>query len=222
MIPWDDDIDVTMPRDHYNKMLSLLRENTEGLLTLHAFPDSNYIYPYAKVGLKGTFLFENVVKAKYNCLSLNIDVFPNDGYPTDESVFQRYNEIEERIILKAYRLHYPLKRIPVIMIRRLSEMRYSVEYYVGKQVELMSEFDEKTAEFISCQGAGWGTKGKLKRDVYYDRVLYDFNGMQVWGIRDYDEHLSNLYGDYMKLPPKEKRGSPHQTDIWVNRKYVDK
>ena len=56
IIPWDDDIDVTMPRQDYNRFIDLIREKYKGKFVIHSYPDKNYIYPYAKFGLVGTVL----------------------------------------------------------------------------------------------------------------------------------------------------------------------
>ena len=74
-IPWDDDIDVTMPREDYERLVKILRNDNDSELLVQCFPDENYIYPFAKVGLKETVLVENVVKNPYDKLTLSIDVF---------------------------------------------------------------------------------------------------------------------------------------------------
>lgn len=219
IIPWDDDIDVTMPRPDYNRFISLIRGKYKGQFVIHTYPDKNYIYPYAKFGLFGTLLIENIVKHPYNMLTLNIDVFPNDGYPIDETIFKSYNTCERAIILMTYNL-MPRKNIlkrAFLEIKKRKYMNNGIEFYLKKQIEMFSSNPEDS-EYIVCQGAGWGKRGKLKRDLYYDRILYDFNNIKVWGIRNYDEHLKSLYGDYMTPPPPEKRINPHNASLFISDK----
>lgn len=222
-IPWDDDIDVTMPRPDYEKMVALVREKYSDSLTLHAYPDKNYIYPYAKIGMKGTVLRESYVKRRYNQLSLNIDVFPNDGYPGDTSVLKKYEALERAIILCTYR-NQIVGSIPRRVWRIAKRSVFAVigvDHLVKRQIDLLSKYPLDGNEYMLCQGAGWGEKGKLKKDLYYERRLYDFDGIQVWGIRDYHDHLTMLYGNYMELPPEEKRIGSHDSELYVDKDLYD-
>ena len=152
-------------------------------------------------------------------MTLNIDVFPNDGYPVDESIFETYNKCERAIILMSYNLmprKNVLKRLCLEAKKRVY-MKSGIEHFLKKQIELFSSNPEES-EYIICQGAGWGKRGRLKRETYYDRILFDFNDIKVWGIRDFDEHLRNLYGDYMTPPPLEKRTNPHNSSLFVSTK----
>ncbi|MCD8380781.1 MAG: LicD family protein, partial [Lachnospiraceae bacterium] len=80
MIPWDDDIDVTMPRGDYEKLIGLIKSGMDNRFKIACYPDKNYCYPFAKLELVGTILIENSI-SKYNKHALYIDVFPVDGYP---------------------------------------------------------------------------------------------------------------------------------------------
>lgn len=222
-IPWDDDIDVTMPRQDYEKMIVLVREMYTDSLVVHTYPDKNYIYPYAKIGLRGTILHENCLKSKYSQLTLSIDVFPNDGYPSDLSVFEKYNALEQKIILCTYRnqiIGSVLGRTWRIAKRCVLTIR-GVERLVKQQIDLLSKYPLEGNEYMLCQGAGWGEKGKLKKSLYYDRKLYNFEGIQVWGTRDYHDFLTALYGNYMELPPEEKRVETHGAKLYVDKDLYD-
>lgn len=228
IIPWDDDIDITMPRDDYNRFINIVKTDYSEILNVHIYPDANYIYPYAKIGLKGTLLIEKPLRRKYSCLSLNIDVFPNDGYPENEEVLEEYAKCEEAIIRHSYKADtitkYWIKALYIQFKWGIINFfdKHDIQYYVNKQIEMISSQSITNSEYIICQGAGWGKKGKLKKEIYYDRQLYDFNGKKFWGIKNYDEHLSMLYGDYMTPPPIEKRCSPHSYDLFVESHIYNK
>lgn len=224
IIPWDDDVDVTMPRDDYNKFIYYMNTDGPQSLEIYNYPREDYIYPYAKLGLVGTKLIESAVKPPFNELKLNIDIFPNDGYPDDESIFEQYKYCEKQIMLQAYSLHThrnPFKRMKRILDVEQSK-KHTIDYYLKCQIDMFTKKSIDSSEYIICQGAGWGRKGKLKKDIYFDRVLYDFNNIKVWGIRDYDEHLTNLYGDYMTPPPKDKQIAPHGNTVLVTKEIYDK
>lgn len=222
-IPWDDDIDVTMPRDDYQKLIDIIKKTDNKILTVHCYPDNNYIYPYAKLGLINTIQYENAVKAPFNKLTINMDIFPVDGYPNNEDEIDEYCSYEEDIIFCTYKKNISdyLKHPKSIQKSILSNCK-GYKYWVQKQIELASKnkIDDRTN--LICNGAGWGRKGIIKKEVYFDRVLYEFEDTRIWGVRDYDEHMSKLYGDYMKLPPIGKRISPHDDRAFVSREYYSK
>lgn len=224
IIPWDDDIDVTMPREDYNKFLSIVKEQYSGEYNLHEPSNKNYIYPYAKFGMKKTYAYETIVKPRYNKLSLNMDIFPNDGYPDNEELLTDYNKIESKIILSTYKQKIPKNPLKAckFFIRYLLTKRYSVKHYVNQQIKMITQKKIQDSEYIICQGAGLGVKGKLKKSDYYDRCLYDFNNIKVWGIRNYDGQLKNLYGDYMTPPPIDKQVPPHGSKLFVDKSIYDK
>lgn len=216
-IPWDDDIDVTMPRNDYIKLIRIIKEAPDLVITVHGYPDDNYIYPYAKVGLKDTIQYENVVKTPHDKLTINMDVFPVDGYPEDEAEIDEYCSYEENIILCTYKLNKSyFVRHPKKLIKKVYSQMKGYKYWVAKQISLASKNKIEDCSNLICNGAGWGRKGIIEKRVYFDRVLFDFEGMRIWGIRDYDQHLTRLYGDYMKLPPVDKRTSPHDDTVLVS------
>ena len=225
-IPWDDDIDVTMPREDYERLIKILRNDNDSELLVQCFPDENYIYPFAKVGLKETVLVENVVKNPYDKLTLSIDVFPVDGYPDNAADIDEYCSYEDNIILCAYRMsNIRLLLHPKRLLKKVKSLWKGYKYWVNKQISIAKKYGVEDHELLLCQGAGWGKKGIIEKSTYFDRKLYDFDNAKIWGIRDYDEHMRNLYGDYMKLPPEDKRTSPHDDIILISqekyRKIID-
>jgi len=218
-IPWDDDVDVTMPLNDYYKFINIIRRDYLEDFVIHVYPDINYIYAFAKFGFKNSILYEDIVAAPYNKLSFNIDIFPNYGYPTKESVFKLYNKYEQNIILLTYKIPKDnnfLKDFFITFLKSIKKIR-GTSFYINKQILLLSKTKEDGVEYIVCQGGGWGKKGRLEKRKYYDRVLYDFENIKVWGIRDYHQHLTNLYGDYLTLPPADERINTHKTTAFVSK-----
>ncbi len=218
IIPWDDDVDVTMPRADYNKFIEVVRKKYSDQFVAHAYPDDCYIYPFVKFGMRGTVLYESLVKAPFNKLTLNMDVFPNDSYPADESVIDVCEKCERSIISLTY--NFPKRRNPIIRLRNeiknfVGRCR-GVKHYLKKQIDLLSALNDESSDFMVCPSSGFGRKGRLKRSIYYDRILYRFSEIEVWGIRNYHDHLTNLYGDYMTPPPPEKRQCPHSSRLLVS------
>lgn len=217
-IPWDDDIDVTMPREDYNKLIDVVKNNGGEELVIHCYPDDNYIYPYAKLGLSQTIQFENLVKKPYDELTINIDIFPVDGCPTNESEIDKYNSCESNIILCTYKVK---SRTPKLLLKKWYSKLRGYKFFVNKQIELASKNTIHQSSNVICNGAGWGRKGIVDKNIYYDRILYNFEDTQIWGVKDYDDHMKRLYGDYMKWPPVEKRVSPHDDNAYIKKSLLD-
>lgn len=222
-IPWDDDIDVTMPRNDYIQLIDLIKNNPSIPLTVHCYPDENYIYPYAKVGLKNSLQYENIVKPPYNKLTINMDIFPVDGYPSDENEIDEYCSYETNIILCTYKIAsiFFIKH-PKQVIKKIIAEKKGYQYWINKQISLASKNKIENSRNLICNGAGWGRKGIIEKEIYFNRILFDFEDTQIWGIRDYNNHMTRLYGDYMKLPPENKRISPHDDTVFISDELYSK
>lgn len=222
MIPWDDDIDITMPRPDYDRFIEIVRNSYSDKYCVYVYPDKGYAYPFAKFSHNNTILIENL-KPEYRQIKLYVDIFPVDGYPQyNESVF--FNTLKKlkykrsRVVCNSRQRQSGIWDFIKFSIRRTEEYLISLHisnYYIGKEVSTVMKNRYEDSEYILCQGAGWNQKGKLKKEIYLDRKLYDFDGIKVWGIADYHEHLTNLYGDYMQLPPVEKRVSNHDYSLYI-------
>lgn len=226
MIPWDNDIDVTMPRPDYEKFVRMIKNSEKSEFDILCYPQKNYSYPFAKLVLKNTVLFELPRKKKYQKIGLYIDIFPVDGYPIKN---------EKRTLKKLDTLKYLREQAVLlhgdknnILIRKMKEVLSAllelpgVGFYLNKEIKIQKKTDYEKAEYVFLQGAGWGEKGKIKKSIYLNRKEYEFDGFKVWGIEDYDQHLSRLYGDYMQPPALDKRTANHDYELYVQDKLVQK
>lgn len=214
-IPWDDDIDVGLFRTDYERFIQLMKEKKleAGKYVLEA-PDSestDFCYPYAKVYDISTTLVEHYDLPLKRGIFL--DVFPLDYLGNSLKECQKkykpikmlYNFYLTRVAAPdGHRLWYKnaairiAKCIPFVNNRKL---RVSLDKRC---------FNSNQA----CTWGGnllgnWGIKEVMPVSIMGKPTEYNFEGIKVYGAEDYDAYLSHLYGDWRKLPPKEKQVTHH-------------
>ena len=220
IIPWDDDVDVFMPRRDYEKFLTIAEEiESKGFGVISAENSSSFA-TFAKLYDKNTTLWE--IESIPFIYGVFIDIFPLDETQEDKKVF-----------LKKYRYFRNLFRK-----YQLSQMRFSFKRLMGEIKEgdkkmalkdllslffprwMSNHFRKKIIKFekdvsqevgnhlVSYYGDYWG-KEYFDKHWFKDYVDMPFSDFTVKVPKGYHEYLTNVYGDYMKFPPIEKRASHH-------------
>ena len=226
IIPWDDDVDVCMPRPDYDRFIDLQRNCKISECTVFGPWIDNYIYPFLKVSLDGTIVIEKYLEKKYSIFGCYLDVFPIDGRPNnynDKQFKALYSELDSLKFKKAvacgnYSTIPDIIRKSYHYARRWWETGFkSYKYYLNKLLEIpqKKEFDYCASEESMCLYSAYVKKLKIPKAAYSDLELYQFGDRKYPAVKDYDTYLTQLYGDYMKLPPEEKRISLHNADFYV-------
>lgn len=228
IIPWDDDVDISMPREDYERFIKTVREQYGDKYKIYVYPDKNYIYPFAKFCLKDTILLENY-REPYNELSLYIDIFPMDGCACDkkesEKMFTRLKQLKHKrsiCVYKAKRKGASAGKIKSMLLSVRSGFYRlgGYEKYLKKEVEISKRYKFSESDYVCCMAASWFEKGIVNKGDYLDRKLYKFGDSEFWGMKDYDSNLRNLYGDYMCPPPESQRISNHDYKLFINKKLT--
>ena len=213
-IPWDDDIDVVMPRSDYNKFMKKFNKNSKNLEVFDILNDSTYNYSFAKLSDKSTFLKEDCDIA-FDKLGVNIDIFPLDGVSSNQKEQKR--KIKK---IKIYRNILGLKNISILRKRALykniilflgKKFFYFIDYkkIVKKIVYFATELDYSASDTVACLVWNYGVKEVMSKKVFGKGTKLEFENGLYNVPQDYDRYLKNLYGDYMMLPPEEERVSHH-------------
>lgn len=211
-IPWDDDIDVGMLREDYDRFTALFNaaNSQYRFFCIENTPD--FYVPHGKVCDNTTVLFEpdeNGFKS-----AVNIDIFVYDNAPEDDrevkKMFDRRDKLRHRFgILYSGSIHRgsPLKRI-------LKRARYIVFKLLYGREHLITEQVENSKKYATATTARVGDFTSVSRmvcdkRVFEDLTLVEFEGKQFKAPIGYDEWLTAFYGDYMTPPPVEERKSHH-------------
>lgn len=221
-IPWDDDIDIMMPRKDYEH---LVKGFSHPYYRLHDFSiDKEYVHPYAKVEDSRTMLIENT-NAKN--IGINIDVFPVDNlFDTPEQCFTFLSEIRHIKKLFRMKLLRPSKKNVwwkrlAIRFSKVLVSNLSLRDITQKQIERVATLDNDDSLYVSIVNCNDCSDVYLhsfwRRELFDEYITIPFEDRHFQIISGYDEQLKQLFGDYMTLPPIEKRVSPHTLNkiYWI-------
>lgn len=210
LIPWDDDIDLYMPRPEYEKFLSLTSENgiSEKYKVIHYGNTGQYYLQFAKVIDSDTTLVE--YRFTQGCpIGVFIDIVPVDG-ETDNVLRQKKKLKEwERTMRRLWYINYsaPAENSLEYLIKRF--WFKTVLGYTPKK--LFCTIDRLAEDFNTSQYMrSWAFPSKVLEKSWFDDLIeVEFEGLKVKCFKEYDKCLTLQYGDYMQLPPEEQRISNH-------------
>lgn len=214
-IPWDDDVDVLMPRGDYEKMLLLKYEDADCVLRNYNITPE-YYYSFAKLVDKTTYIDEpwrNGVKS-----GVFIDIFPMDFFD-----FNNDKEIKKMqrnaVKLQFFASLIPIKpfyyKRPHYVIRSLAKIVVypfrNKLYYKLNNISHKSESGDYSSFVVHTE---YINPIIYSSDIWNNLCKMDFEGKEFWAFAEYDLILSKEYGDYMTPPPKEYQRPVHGSKIY--------
>lgn len=228
-IPWDDDIDVGMPRKDYDKLKELFNLKKQGKYIIEFPGEENKEYPYlyAKVfDMTTTFIEKSRYQVKRG---LFLDIFPLDGAGnTKEEAIKNFQPLKKAFILDTMISCDFLKRrelyknIAVFVGRIISPLFIHRRKLMAKIDKLCRRYDFDNCKFVGNLLGGSYEKGLLPAECYGTPMLIKFESVEVYGVQDPELYLSTVYGDWRKLPPEEKQISLHDNVlIDLNKGYME-
>lgn len=223
IIPWDDDIDIGMPRADYEKFISFANNFLEkDYKVATIYNDNNYMYPFAKLYDNNTTIIES--KDFFYIGGVYIDIFPLDGIP------QQNGNTRFTIIRKLrYSITNPLFIKYSISYEEKKSFYYFANKIIYKTSNLILKICNKMASKYPCTKdynivnyfGAWREKEISDYSWFFPLKEFSFDGRKVLGPNNYDAYLKKMYGDYMTPPPIEKRKSHHlHYFIDLSRRYT--
>lgn len=218
-IPWDDDIDIMMPRPDYDRFVATFSSDVDYIIDFEkqeAFRET-----FVKICRKDTLMVDDLLQR--GAFGINIDLFPIDGVPSDKSleyvedVVARKEEIakfcpfykEMRSKKVLWMLKYWAKRIAYCKTESILKLKADFHTHLCK-----TPFE--TSELAGVISGSYGKKEIVKKGVFIEYEEMPFEDSSFMAISRYDEYLGAIYGDYMKLPPVEKRTNPHHYHVYIS------
>ena len=223
-IPWDDDIDLGLLRDDYEKLIYCISDSTQ-----HTLLDKKYGFegvelgngdkPFLKFFNKQILISSNDLSEKY----LWIDLFPFDGVPSIG--FKFYNLYFFKYLRVARNLKDPLYAKGMMTSKNSfgKNVYYKIldRIFENKNQKDLSGLIVKCAKRISIDKAkkvanvAWSSLNEpsFPKSLFESLTDYKFEDISVKGLEDYKLYLKSNYGDYMTLPPENLRQN-HEIKAW--------
>lgn len=209
-IPWDDDIDVMLLRDQYDK-LRIEWNKSKHPYILHCLENNNSIgFSYGKISNPKTVVYEDGTAY----MGVNIDVFPMDDIYDQEDYIKRKSAVLS-VYDNIYKISVPNSNRTLRGL--LKYYIYRLRFFNKKREDFAIEIDKIAREKNNCGCNyifelvdGRIYKSFCNKTVADDYVDVPFEGKFYKAVKGYDEYLTSIFGDYMQLPPKEKQVSHHK------------
>lgn len=218
-IPWDDDVDVHMPRSDYNRLIELYNDkNPNGRYKVIAPNTKESMHSYIKVIDTQTLKIEDGIDYKGRELGVDIDVFPLDGQPDSDTEFNAwYDKLIRLYKICCYCLldtKKSFKRFVAVPIIRIISGGYSHTFKKAEKLHKLYPYE--TSNWIGCVEGYCNSRGnRYKKEWFSDIAKVEFEGYIFNAPIEYDKVLKTVYGDYMKLPPVEKQVTHHTNKMYI-------
>lgn len=209
-IPWDDDVDLMMPRADYQKMIAI--GFPEGDCKLYSLENSHgYCRPWARLTDASTILCgESYFHGDSE--GLGIDIFPIDGVPEGRlatKLFFKQIRLNDALCKSARRNRIPegerLARIKAFLPKLLKPIGAKRFARRMNHIAMKQPFADSRFRGVSMV-THYGEREKMPAEVFDHPIELDFEDMKCPAPNGYDLYLTRLYGDYMQLPPESARG----------------
>lgn len=229
-IPWDDDIDILMKREDYEKFIKIApNELKQDYFLQNINSEKNFWVFFSKVRLLRPTEFNQLdIKDLTEHNGPYIDIFPIDYVPNKTSIQQLF--IAKLVRAYRYMLFYKTRAIKKPKKKKRKILYYLSNFYTVKKLheriyQLSTKFNHKTHKYMVNYCSYYNTTEQtIRADFYDDPVYVNFEGYKLPIPKNSDYILSSIYGDYMQLPPVEKRVIKHKfpTNLLTEKEFITK
>lgn len=215
-IPWDDDIDIGMPREDYEKFLNCYKKEIPNSFTIRNFKtDKSYRYYISRVQDTRYKVIEKRNENVEPFTFVSIDIFPLDGLP--KNVF--FRKIHEFRILY-HRMKMAIGYSDTIDFKRkrnffekiivLTVLKLKLKKIMNSADEkliidkLLKKYSFEDSYYFSNLMGAYRTREVFPKVIIENQTFFKFENIRISGIENYDMYLKKMYGEYLKIPNVEQ------------------
>ena len=225
-IPWDDDVDLGIPRADYERMLKIIADKLPENLELRTYDDeTDHHYYFARIVDK-RYQIRRMGSIEERLENIWVDLFPLDGMPNG-FISRQWHKM--RLLVTRLKFHLScfekvnIKRPGRPLVERII-IRFAMITHVGSWWNTRKQLDkldrllkkyppEKSEYLVNFTGqTSFKFNEMFKKEIYGQGKAYPFEDMTLIGPEQYDPYLKSLYGDYM-TPPKESDRNAHAAEL---------
>lgn len=224
-IPWDDDVDIMMPRPDYDKLLEYMYSHKKDYPDLKVFNhDVSKDYPYMITRISNDNYVINMDNEKPYGMGVFIDIYPFDGLGNTKEEALKYGLKGDRLSSLCYqatRKRYAVEtttsivrkliKLPVFLIAKIC----GKNMFQNKLEKLARVKDYDKSKYVGC--VVWlsgGMKDIFPRAWFDEYIMVEYEGYKFRAPKAYDKALRHVYGDYMQLPPEKDRVGHHYYKVY--------
>lgn len=218
-IPWDDDIDIIMPRDEFERFKSSYNNMDSKYRLVCNEINSDFWAPLPKVIDTTTVLRQTNVRDP-KPIGIYVDIFVYDNVPDNDAVrwlyFKKMKFIQKCWSFVRYKRNYS-RFSPIGMVYNFSIRHIDPNKLVRKLHILAQKYNHIKTSLFGCNEY-CAFKYLYKKEWFEEGTNVVFEGVEYRTAKDWDAFLKCIYGDYMTLPPEEQRVSTHPLEAYYKEK----
>ncbi len=226
-IPWDDDIDINMPRPDIERLYRISKGKI-GEYSIIKPGQDKFTGSFYRIYDNDTVM-ENSLGMKNNKPVYNpvfIDIFPVEGLPKSKLARKLYYEtasILRKMMRVAQRDNVAAKNTRQLILNYIGY--YPVRIFGYKRLvrwfqKYIQLFDFEKSDLVGVMSASkYKTQEVIDRKGYVNLIDVEFEGKKYHGPSNYDRYLTQLYGDYMKMPPLEQQKTHHTFKVYKRKTH---
>jgi len=204
-IPWDDDLDIAIPREYYDKFISIASQSLTSQYKIATYlTDNRIVYGVAKVYDVNTYLDDpRNSRPLMEQLGVSVDIFPLDYIDVNwqYSLILKLIRFQTLLFVESTRPSF-FKSLLQRIIRVCFPLKSA---WIVSFVNYWLQHTHPSKKYSGSMWSAYRAKHIMPTKIWGIPTEYEFEDTKLYGVEDYDAYLSRLMGNYMQLPPENKR-----------------